>query len=265
MPSVLEARHLIKTFGRGKRLVRAVQDVSFELQPGETVGLIGESGSGKSTLARLLVGLLTADAGELRLHGKPYRDYLSDRKAFAREVQMIFQNPYDVFDRRFTIGELLARPLKIHGLVRSQAAAREKILESLEQVAISPAEDFIARYPGELSGGQLQRIAILRAMLLEPRLLVADEAVSSLDVSVRAEVLNLILKLKQTHDMAILFISHDLDTTAYIADRIMVMYHGEIIENKSTEDIIEHPEHAYTKALLGKSLVTPDNMPQGLL
>lgn len=253
MTKLLEVKNLHKYFGKNKDLVKAVNDVSFSLEAGETVGLIGESGCGKSTLARLILALLEPDKGELILHGKAYREFKGRRLDFYRQVQMVFQNPYDVFDQRFTIGQILARPLKIHALVDSKEAAREKILESLEAVSIQPAHDFIDRHPYELSGGQLQRIAILRAMLLEPDLLVADEAVSSLDVSVRAEVLNLLMSLKKSHKMAMLFISHDIQTTAYIADRLMVMYFGKIVESGRTEEIIENPQHDYTKALLNSS------------
>lgn len=253
MTKLLEVKNLHKYFGQNRELVKAVNDVSFTLEAGETVGLIGESGCGKSTLARLILGLLEPDRGELILQGKNYREYKGKRLDFYRHIQMVFQNPYDVFDQRFTIGEILERPLKIHHLVENREEAQKKILQSLEEVAIQPAQDFIDRHPYELSGGQLQRIAILRAMLLEPDLLVADEAVSSLDVSVRAEVLNLLLSLKKSRQMTMLFISHDIQTTAYIADKLMVMYFGKIVESGSAEELVLNPQHEYTKALLDSS------------
>ncbi len=165
-------------------------------------------------------------------------------------MQTVFQNPYDVFDQRLTIGEILLRPLQLHGLAKSKVQGLARAMEALEQAGLLPAEDFIRRYPYELSGGQLQRIAILRAMLLSPRLLIADEPVTNLDVSVRAEVINMLLDLKAASNMALIFISHDLATTAYISDRLMVMQAGHIVEKGSTEEILAGPQDPYTRLLL---------------
>ncbi len=249
---LLEVNHLVKYFYGGRqKVIKAVDGVSFQLRPGESLGLIGESGCGKSTLARLLLGLEQADKGEILLEGKSNQELLrQDRLAYYRRVQTVFQNPYDVFDRRLTIGDILLRPLQLHGLVKSKVEGLARAMEALEQAGLLPAEDFIRRYPYELSGGQLQRIAILRAMLLSPRLLIADEPVTNLDVSVRAEVINMLLDLKAASHMALIFISHDLATTAYISDRLMVMQAGHIVEAGSTEEILAGPQDPYTRLLL---------------
>lgn len=249
---LLEVNHLVKYFYGGRqKVIKAVDGVSFQLRPGESLGLIGESGCGKSTLARLLLGLEQADKGEILLEGKSNQELLrQDRLAYYRRVQTVFQNPYDVFDRRLTIGDILLRPLQLHGLVKSKVEGLARAMEALEQAGLLPAEDFIRRYPYELSGGQLQRIAILRAMLLSPRLLIADEPVTNLDVSVRAEVINMLLDLKAASQMALIFISHDLATTAYISDRLMVMQAGHIVEAGSTEEILAGPQDPYTHLLL---------------
>lgn len=249
---LLEVHNLVKCFhgGRQKRIL-AVDGVSFQLRAGESLGLIGESGCGKSTLARLILGLEQTDKGDILLEGQSAQKLLKrDRLAYYQIVQMVFQNPYDVFDQRLTIGEILLRPLQLHGLVSSKAQGLAKAMQALEQAGLLPAEDYIRRYPHELSGGQLQRIAILRAMLLSPRLLIADEPVTNLDVSVRAEVINMLLDLQAASNMALIFISHDLATTAYLSDRLMVMQAGKIVEEGSTEKILTEAEDPYTQLLL---------------
>lgn len=254
-PSVqplLQVKNLVKYFYGGRqKVIKAVDGVSFDLRPGESLGLIGESGCGKSTLARLILGLEVADQGDILLEGQSAQQFLrKDRLAYYQTIQTVFQNPYDVFDQRLTIGEILLRPLQLHGLVTSKVQGLAKAMQALEQAGLLPAEDYIRRYPFELSGGQLQRIAILRAMLLSPRLLIADEPVTNLDVSVRAEVINMLLDLQAASNMALIFISHDLATTAYLADRLMVMQAGKIVEEGTTERILTDAQDPYTRLLL---------------
>lgn len=252
MSRILEVRNVHKFYDKGKKTAtHAVKGVSFSLDEGEILGLIGESGCGKSTLAKLLLQLERADSGELLLDGEDLAKRLRrNRLAFYRDIQMVFQNPFEVFDSRYRIGEVLMRPLQLHRLAKSKSEAKQRVLDILNEAGLRPAEDFARRFPHELSGGQLQRIAILRAMLLEPRVLIADEPVTMLDVSVRADILNLLLDLRDKHKMAILFISHDLATTAYLADRLMVMKEGIIVEEGPTEKLLYKPQNAYTEALL---------------
>ncbi|MDD7319440.1 MAG: ABC transporter ATP-binding protein [Prevotellaceae bacterium] len=249
---LLQVKNLVKYFYGGRqKVIKAVDGVSFDLQPGESLGLIGESGCGKSTLARLILGLEVADQGDILLEGQSAQQLLrKDRLAYYQTIQTVFQNPYDVFDQRLTIGEILLRPLQLHGLVTTRVQGLAKAMQALEQAGLLPAEDYIRRYPYELSGGQLQRIAILRAMLLGPRLLIADEPVTNLDVSVRAEVINMLLDLQAASNMALIFISHDLATTAYLADRLMVMQAGKIVEEGATERILTDAQDPYTRLLL---------------
>lgn len=252
MNNLLEVRDVHKTYSEGKKsAVYAVKGVSFQLNAGEILGLIGESGCGKSTLAKLLLQLERPGKGEMLLDGIAMEKRLAEgRLAFYRDIQMVFQNPFEVFDSRRRIAEILSRPLLLHHLVKSKEEARQRVLNVLGEAGLRPAEDFARRYPHELSGGQLQRIAILRAMLLEPRILVADEPVTMLDVSVRADILNLLLDLQAERGTAILFISHDLATTAYISDRLMVMKDGLIVEEGPTEQLLNNPKDPYTEALL---------------
>lgn len=243
-------QHSVKIDGRYPP-VKAVDGVSFTLDEGEVLGVIGESGCGKSTLGRLLVQLEHQDSGTLTIGGQDVSAMVRrDPRAFKRMVQIVFQNPFDTFNPRFTMLKSMTRPLEIHGIGKSDAERAALCAEALESAGLSPAKDYLSRYPHELSGGQLQRISTLRAMMLEPRLLVADEPVSMLDVSIRADVMNLLQRLKQERNMAMVLISHDLATTRYIADRIAVMYLGRFVEVGPTERVMSHPLHPYTQALL---------------
>ena len=238
--------------------VHAVDAVSFSMQRGEIVALVGESGCGKSTIGRMLVKLQDPTGGRIVFDGEDVSDIGGDElKAFRRRAQIIFQNPFEAFDPRLTVGASLTQALRIHG-IGTKAEREARIVAVLERSGLRPAHDFLARYPHELSGGQSQRIATVRAMLLSPEFLVADEPVSMLDVSVRADVLNQLLDLRDHDGMAIVFITHDLAVARYIADRIAVMYLGMFVEVGLAEEIIASPRHPYSRALLSNTLPIGD-------
>jgi len=244
---LLAVDHLEKRFGS----VRAVADVSFEIERGEVVALVGESGSGKSTVARLLARLETPTSGAIRIAGtdvlasEPRRASLT----YRRRVQMIFQDPYASLNPAHTVGHHIARPLARHHGARRHEHTRQ-ILELLVAVGLTPPGQLAQRRPHELSGGQRQRVAIARALAVEPDLLIADEPTSMLDVSLRVDVLNLLTKLRDERRLAILFITHDLASARYLADRILVMSGGALVDGGSTEELIARPSHPYTQRLL---------------
>jgi len=236
---------------RQQRFVHAVDDVSFDLAAGEALALVGESGCGKSTLALTLLGLEAPTAGNIRferqeLAGAPAAAWRQAR----RHIQMIFQDPYESLNPLMTVGEIVAEPLEVHKIGGNRDERRKRILLALEDAGLKPAEHFVARFPHELSGGQRQRVAIAAALVLEPRLLVADEPVSMLDVSIRAEILSLLADLKTRRSIALLFITHDLGTVSAVADRIAVMYLGRIVEIGAVNSVMTAPQHPYTRALL---------------
>lgn len=243
--------------------VHAVDSVSFSLARGEIVALVGESGCGKSTIGRMLVKLQDPTDGRIVFDGEDMSSLRGDRlKAFRRRAQIIFQNPFEAFDPRLTIGSSLMQALRIHD-IGTRADREARIVEVMERSGLVPARDFLDRYPHELSGGQSQRIATVRAMLLAPAFLVADEPVSMLDVSVRADILNQLLDLRDEDGMAIVFITHDLSVARYIANRIAVMYLGMFVEVGPAEAIIANPRHPYSRALLSNTLPIGDEVRQG--
>ncbi|MFB6072686.1 MAG: ABC transporter ATP-binding protein [Halobacterium sp.] len=240
--------------------VKAVDGVSFEVREGETVGLVGESGCGKSTTATSLLRLEEPTDGDVYFDGEDITEYdKAEQKEFRRRAQMVFQDPNSAFDPRMTVGESVAEPLGIHGL-RDEDRQEEIVADILERVGLSA--DDAKRYPHEFSGGQKQRIALARALILNPDLLVADEPVSALDVSVQAEILSLLDDLQDELGLSMLLISHDLGVVQEVCDRVGVMYLGEIVEMGTTEELFENPQHPYTEALLA-SIPEPDPRQRG--
>ncbi|MFL5982385.1 MAG: ABC transporter ATP-binding protein [Gaiellaceae bacterium] len=249
---LVELQHVTKrfqvkqgVFARGKAEVHAVEDVSLTVRRGETLGIVGESGCGKSTTARLMLRLLDPTGGVIRFDGTDI-SHLSQRalRPLRREMQMIFQDPYSSLNPRKTVGQIVGSPFVIHGVRK----AKSRVQELLETVGLSP--EHYNRYPHEFSGGQRQRIGVARALALSPKLIVCDEPVSALDVSIQAQVLNLLRNLQSDFNLTYVFISHDLSVIRQISDRIAVMYLGRIVELGDSESIYEHPKHPYTAALL---------------
>ncbi|MDO5289857.1 MAG: ATP-binding cassette domain-containing protein [Pseudomonadota bacterium] len=234
-------------FGRGGGIVRAVDGISFDIHKGETLGIVGESGCGKSTTARLLMQLTLPDAGEIIFDGNAVGGSALPMKAFRRQTQMVFQDSYASLNPRLTMQDSIAFAPQVHGVERKQALERARDL--LARVGLEPSR-FAERYPHELSGGQRQRVNIARALALQPRLVILDEAVSALDKSVEAQVLNLLLDLKESFGLTYAFISHDLNVVRYMSERVMVMYLGQIVEIGDSEVLFERPAHPYTRALL---------------
>lgn len=236
-------------FGRKARVLKAVDGVSFDLAKGEVLGIVGESGCGKSTVGRTLTRLEPATSGEALLDG---RDILplspSAFRPLRRDIQMIFQDPFASLNPRLTIEQTLAEPVRIHGLAKGREAIRARIADTLAKVGLDPK--VMHRHPHEFSGGQRQRIGIARVMIVEPRLVIADEAVSALDVSIQAQVLNLIKDLQRESGISMLFISHDLGVVRHISDRVAVMYLGRIVETAPKALLFNRPAHPYTRLLL---------------
>lgn len=237
-------------FGSGGRPVRAVDDVTFHINHRETLGLIGESGCGKSTVARLIVRLLRPTSGEMRFDGRDVGDFNREEvHGYHRDVQMVFQDPFDSLNPRKTVRHIVKQPLDIHR-VGSKADVRERVLQLFRMVELSPPEEYLNRYPHQFSGGQRQRVGIARALALNPKLIIADEPVSALDISVRAQVLNVLKELQEKLGLAYLFITHDLGVARSLCHRVVVMYLGQIVEEAPTQRLFERPLHPYTMALL---------------
>ena len=244
---LLKVDHLSQYFGSHK----AVDDVSFQIRRGEVFGLVGESGCGKTTTGRCIMGLYPFSAGEITFDGRPI---LPGSAGGEKGIQMIFQDPMASLDPRMTVQEIIGEGLAIHGC-RDRAVLKEKVESVLEQVGLH--REVASRYPHEFSGGQRQRIGIARAMVMDPQLLIADEPISALDVSVQAQIINLLEDLRQKKGLTVLFIAHDLAVVKYFCSRVGVMYRGQLLELAAAEDLFAHPLHPYTRSLLS-AIPVPD-------
>jgi oligopeptide/dipeptide ABC transporter ATP-binding protein len=250
---------------RGERpAVRAVDGVSFAIGEGESIGLLGESGCGKTTIGRLILKLETPTAGDIRLSGASIA-HLSkaEMKAFRKQAQLVFQNPFDALNPRMTIGRIIGEPLLNAGVPKAEFA--DRIAAVLRQVRLTGIADILAKYPHQLSGGQLQRVVLARALILGPRFIVADEPVSMLDVSVRAGILNLMREIQEESGISAIYISHDLALVRYVAPRTLVMYLGVIVEDGPTGEVVSRPLHPYTKALIAAVPVPRVDQPREAL
>ena len=270
--NLLEVRHLKVHFpvqhgllSRAKDFVRAVDDVSFAIAPGETVGLVGESGCGKTTLGRAILRLVDPTAGEVLFDGEDIAQLNGpDLRARRKKLQMIFQDPYGSLDPRMTVEDIIGEALDIHRLSPNPTARAERVRALLADVGLDPSHAL--RYPHEFSGGQRQRIGIARALAVQPKLIVCDEPVSALDVSVQAQIINLLQDLQRAHGIAYLFVAHDLAVVEHISRRILVMYLGRIVESGDAKAVCRAPKHPYTQALLSAvPQVDPDSKRQRIV
>ncbi len=245
MTEIFVAENVTKTFGSGRHKVEAVKDASFTLEKGSITTIVGESGSGKSTIARMVLGLLPITSGRFTFQGKDVTKLNGkQRAAYYREVQAVFQDPFSAFNQFFTVKDLLTRSMKLVG----SKVGKERMEESLGHVGMDLSA--LDRYPHQMSGGQRQRVMIARALMMKPTMLVADEATSMLDASLRVNVLNVLKDLRDDLGMTVLFITHDIGQACYLADQVLVMEHGLMVEQGATDDVIFHPTHEYTQRLL---------------
>ena len=269
MTALLEARHVTKVFGGGllrKTQTVALEDFSFQVS-GDTpriTAIVGESGSGKTTLARLLLGLVSPTRGQILYRGKDLQKLSGeDRRAFLHDVQAVFQDPFAVYNPFYKVDHVLRLPIKNFGLARSRQEARAMMEEALHAVGLRP-EETLGRYPHQLSGGQRQRIMVARALLLRPRLIIADEPVSMVDASLRATILGSLLKLNQEFGISLIYITHDLTTAYQVSQDIIVLYRGSVVEAGDVEQVVRDPQHPYTRLLVGSiPLPNPDRVWQG--
>lgn len=248
--TLLEVEGLKKYFQVGKgQTLKAVDDISFQIKTGQTLGLVGESGCGKTTVGRTLLRIYEPDAGKILFDGKDIsRVSKKEAKELTRRMQMVFQDPYASLNPFFTVGEIVEEGMKIHKMYHSETERMERVYELLEMVGLN--KDHANRFPHEFSGGQRQRVGIARALALNPEFIVCDEPISALDVSIQAQVVNMLMKFQEEMDLTYLFIAHDLSMVRHIADQTAVMYLGTMVEYGSTRDVYEHPVHPYTRGLL---------------
>ena len=238
-------------FSRNEQFVHAVDGVDLQLRRGEVIALVGESGCGKSTLSLTLMGLEEATEGSIFFEGRDVT-HLTDkeRKSIRQRIQMVFQDPYESLNPTQTIETIVTEPLLVHNIAPNPGERRDLVMRALEDAGLKPAEDYLSRFPHQLSGGQRQRVVIASALVLEPHLLLADEPVSMLDVSIRAEIINLLADLRATRSISVIFITHDLGTVGYFADKVAVMYLGRIVEIGTMREVLTDPQHPYAQALL---------------
>ena len=254
---LLSVQHLKKYFNVGKKAVlKAVDDVSFDIYKGETLGMVGESGCGKTTCGRTCIGLYGKTDGQVFYKGKDVHSISGkERQAFKKEVQMVFQDPYSSLDPRMTVSEIVAEGIDIHGLAKNKHDRQERIYKCLEMVGLN--REHANRFVHEFSGGQRQRIGIARALAVDPEFIVLDEPISALDVSIQAQVVNLLIELQKKMGLTFLFVAHDLSMVKHISDRIAVLYLGTLVELTSSDELFAHPIHPYTQALLS-AIPIPD-------
>lgn len=249
MESLLEVRHLKKYFKSGSGLLHAVDDVSFSVEKGKTLGIVGESGCGKSTLGRVILGLLDATDGKVIFSGKDITKVTgNERRTLRKNMQIIFQDPFSSLNPRMTVFDLIAEPLRIYKVYKKKSDLEQRVIELMETVGL--ASRLIYSYPHELDGGRRQRIGIARALALNPEFIVCDEPVSALDVSIQAQILNLLQDLQEEYGLTYIFITHDLSVVKHISDEILVMYLGCVMEKCSADELFEKQLHPYTKGLL---------------
>lgn len=247
---ILEVKNLKQYFGKSTAPIKAVDDISFFVYEGETLGLVGESGSGKSTTGRSIINLYNITDGQIIFDGKDVSSFSSykDRLDYAKNMQMIFQDPYASLNPRMTVAEILSEPFNIHGMYKNKQERKNKLEELIQSVGLN--KEHLNRYAHEFSGGQRQRIGIARVLALDPKFIIADEPISALDVSIQAQVVNLLKKLQRERGLTFLFIAHDLSMVKYISDRVAIMHKGQLVEIGVAEEIYDNPMHPYTKSLL---------------
>lgn len=260
METIIEVKDLVKSFratkgitrrNKSMQVVEAVANVSFSIKAKEIISVVGESGSGKTTLGRLMVRLLEPNSGSIFFEGQPIFELKTKEMLnFRRNVQMILQDPYDSLNPLYSIEKSVEQPLKTFRKSMSMNDKRDTVIKYLEMLGLRPAEEFLKKRPDELSGGQRQRVSIVRALIMGPKFIVADEPVSMLDVSLRAEILNKMKRLKDTNDVSFMFITHDIASAKFMGDRILIFYRGAIVEQGKTSDVIDDPKHPYTKLLI---------------
>lgn len=253
---LLECKHLMKYFETPRGMLHAVDDVSFQLEEGKTLGVVGESGCGKSTLGRTILRLLPSTEGQIFFDGKDITKLQdSEMLGLRKQMQIVFQDPFSSLDPKMTVSQIIEEPLKIHKLYKSKDKLNERVSELMEIVGLD--DRYVNTYPHELDGGRRQRIGIARAIALNPKFIVCDEPVSALDVSIQAQILNLMMDLKEELGLTYIFITHDLSVVKHISDEILVLYLGRMVEKTSSDRLFENPLHPYTKALLS-AIPIPD-------